>query len=80
MAAGFWNKVKGFFGKVGNGIKKGFQWIKDKAIPAVGKVIKGVAPVAQTVAGALSAVPGQVGAISKIAAPAIGAVNGLFNG
>ena len=27
----FWNKVKGVFGRIGKGIKKGVGWVADKA-------------------------------------------------
>jgi predicted DNA-binding WGR domain protein len=26
---GLWSKVKGVFGRIGGGIKKGYNWIKD---------------------------------------------------
>ena len=42
----FWNKVKGFLGRVGSGIKKGWNWItgnKDKILKVANSVADTVA-------------------------------------
>ena len=51
--------LKDFFGKVGNGLKAGFNWVKDKALPAVGKI-------AQPALNIMSMMPGTLGTIGKV--------------
>lgn len=44
---GFWSKVKGVFGRIGNGIKKGWNWLtknKDTIADVVQKGVDVVAP------------------------------------
>lgn len=44
----FWSKVKGFLGRVGGGIKKGWNWLaghKDKVLNAANQVADTVANV-----------------------------------
>ena len=47
MAAGFWSKVKGVFGKIRQGGKKMFNWLKDgglqKTVNTVGEIATNVA-------------------------------------
>ena len=54
MAPGFWKKLKNFASKVGNAIKKGAAFVRDKIIPGAGKVIKTVAEAAPGVIGAIA--------------------------
>lgn len=44
---GFWSKVKGIFGRIGSGIKKGWNWLtknKDTIADVVQKGVDVVAP------------------------------------
>ena len=68
MAPGFWKKLKNFASKVGNAIKKGAAFVRDKIIPGAGKVIKTVA----------EAAPGVIGAIAGAAGP--GKISDFANG
>ena len=51
--------IKSFFKKIGNGIKKAGRWIRDKALPVVGRIAK-------PVLGLMGALPGHIGMIGKI--------------
>ena len=51
--------LKTFFKKVGNGIKKAGRWVRDKALPAVGRIVKPVMNV-------ISMLPGKIGMIGKL--------------
>ena len=51
--------IKSFFKKVGNGIKKAGRWVRDKALPAVGRIVKPVMNV-------ISMLPGKIGMIGKL--------------
>ena len=45
--AGFWSKMKGVFGRIGSGIKKGWNWLtknKDTIADVVQKGVDVVAP------------------------------------
>ena len=35
---GLWQKIKDFGSKVVKGIKRGYEWVRDKAVPVVKKV------------------------------------------
>ena len=61
--------IKSFFKKVGQGFKKAGRWIKDKALPAVGRIVKPVMNV-------LGLLPGKIGMVGKIGS----AVTGLLHG
>ena len=76
-------KIKGFFQKVGRGIKKAAVWTWDK-IKRVGKGIgkgikwaaKNVVPIATKVLGAVAGGSGKVGAIAN----AVGAIRNVIGG
>lgn len=72
----------GFLGQIGSGIAKfgGKVWngIKNTAA-SVGKIAKPVINVASKVTPFLSALPGHVGAVSAMVAPAVNAVNSWIN-
>lgn len=44
----FLNKVKGFFSRVGRGIKKGWNWVKDKVSRVVAPLYQTAKPVIET--------------------------------
>ena len=51
--------IKDFFKKIGRGFKKAGRWIKDKALPFVGRIAKPILNV-------MSMIPGKIGAIGQI--------------
>ena len=51
--------IKNFLGKIGRGIKKTGRWIKDKALPAVGRIAK-------PILNAISILPGKIGTIGRL--------------
>lgn len=44
----FLNKVKGFFSRVGRGIKRGWNWVKDKVSRVVAPLYNTAKPVIET--------------------------------
>ena len=60
--------IKDFFKKIGRGFKKAGRWIKDKALPAIGRVVKPILNV-------VGLLPGKIGMIGKIG----GAVTNLIH-
>ena len=46
--------IKSFFKKIGRGFKKAGRWIKDKALPAIGRVVKPILNV-------VGLLPGKIG-------------------
>lgn len=62
--------IKSFFKKVGNGFKKAGRWIRDKALPAVGRIAKPVFSL-------IGALPGHIGMVGKIGS---GIANVLHDG
>ena len=52
-------KIKRFFGKIWNGIKSAGRFVKNKALPFVGRLLKPVLNV-------VSALPGKIGMIGKV--------------
>ena len=60
--------IKSFFGAMGSGIRKGWDWTKGatrKAIDVGGRILKPTLNIAHKAAGALATMPGTIGAISK---------------
>ena len=62
--------IKDFFGKIGNGLKAGFNWVKDKALPTVGKI-------AQPALNIMSMMPGTLGTIGKVGSSLFGTAKEL---
>lgn len=70
--------IKKFFKKIGNGVKKGVSWAKDKfhkTVNVVKKFAKPVMGAVDKVSGLLSMVPGKIGLI----AGGVNAANGVAN-
>ena len=62
MAWGLWNKIKQGFKKVGNAIRKGVDFVREKVIkPVTGTVIK---PFRPFISGAIGAIKPQYGAVA----------------
>ena len=51
--------LKSFFKKIGQGFKKAGRWIKEKALPFVGRIAKPILNV-------MSMIPGKIGAIGQV--------------
>ena len=51
--------LKKFFGKVWNGLKNAGRWVKNKALPAIGRVAKPILNV-------MGMLPGHLGVIGKV--------------
>ena len=51
--------LKSFFKNIGNGIKKAGRWIKDKALPVIGRI-------AQPILNVMGMIPGKLGMIGKV--------------
>lgn len=64
--------IKDFFRKIGKGFKKAGRWIKDKALPAIGRVAKPIL----NVIGLLS---GKIGMIGKIGSAVTGVLHDVTN-
>ncbi len=64
--------IKDFFRKIGRGLKKAGRWIKEKALPVIGRIAK-------PILGAMSMMPGQIGAVGKIGSIATNVLHGLVS-
>ena len=64
--------IKSFLKKVGNGIKKAGRWVKNKAIPFVGRLAK---PIMQ----GISMLPGKIGMIGKLGSALTGIAGGVVD-
>jgi phage-related protein len=76
--------IKNLFGKIGGGIKKAFNWIKDKAAPVVSNIWNKISPIAKPLVGLIPGIgpilSGGIHAAEKFAGPVMGIANGLING
>ena len=61
--------LKSFFKKVGNGFKKAGRWVRDKALPVVGRIVKPVLNV-------IGMLPGKIGMIGKLGSAITGVLHG----
>ena len=64
--------IKKFFKKIGNGFKKAGRWIRDKAIPFIGRIAK-------PILGGLAALPGHLGTIGRIGSAVTGIATGVVD-
>ena len=64
--------IKDFFKKIGNCFRKVGRWIKDKALPVVGKIAKPVLNV-------IGMLPGKIGAIGKVGSGIVDVLNNVTN-
>lgn len=77
---------KSFFKKIGNGIKsvatkvkdgivKGFNWVKDKGLPAVSRITHKFQPILEGIA----RIPGKAGMFGKVASGITEGINAISN-
>jgi hypothetical protein len=75
--------IKSFFKKIGGGIKKAFNWVKDKVAPVFNKVWKVASPIvkvgASLIPGVGPAIAGGIGMAEKIVPMAGKIANGIIN-
>ena len=62
--------LKSFFKKIGQGLKKVGRFVKDKALPAIGRIAKPILNV-------MSLIPGKIGAIGQIGSAVTSALHGI---
>ena len=62
--------LKSFFKKIGQGFKKAGRWIKDKALPVIGRIAK-------PILGVMGMLPGKIGLIGKVGSAVTGALHGI---
>lgn len=63
---GFFDKLKNFGSKIVRGIRRGYEWVRDRVAPVVRKIL----PVVQTVGPAVATAVGHPEAAQGIAAGA----------
>ena len=64
--------IKSFFKKVGSGLKKAGRWVKNKAIPFIGRLAK---PILH----GISLLPGKLGLIGKLGSAVTGIAGGIVD-
>ena len=64
--------IKKFFGKVWNGLKKAGRWVKDKALPAIGRV-------ARPILNVMGMLPGHLGLVGKVGSDVAGVASNLID-
>ncbi len=64
--------IKKFFGKVWNGLKKAGRWVKDKALPVIGRVAKPILNV-------LGMLPGHLGVVGKVGSAVAGIASNIID-
>ena len=64
--------IKNFFKKIGNGIRNAGRWIKDKALPVIGRI-------AQPILNVMGMIPGKLGMIGKVGSVVTSALQNITN-
>ena len=63
---GFFQKIKDFGSKIVRGVKKGWEWLRDKAAPVVRKVLPVARTIGTAIGGAIGGPAGMAG-VNKVA-------------
>ena len=63
---------KRFFGKVWNGLKRAGRWVKDKALPVIGRVAKPILNI-------MGVLPGHLGMIGKVGSAIAGVASNVID-
>ena len=64
--------LKRFFGKVWNGLKSAGRWVKDKALPVIGRIAKPILNV-------MGVLPGHLGMVGKVGSAIAGVASNLID-
>ena len=64
--------IKRFFGKVWGGLKRAGRWVKDKALPAIGKF-------ARPILNIMGVLPGHLGMIGKVGSAIAGVASNVID-
>ena len=64
--------IKSFFSKVWGGIRKAGRWVKDKALPVIGRVVKPILNV-------MGVLPGHLGMVGKIGSAVAGVASNIID-
>ena len=64
--------IKNFFRKIGSGFRKAGRWIRDKALPVVGRIVKPILNV-------VGLLPGKIGMIGKVGSAIAGAASNVID-
>ena len=64
--------IKSFFSKVWGGIRKAGRWVKDKALPVIGRVVKPILNV-------MGVLPGHLGMVGKIGSAVAGVASNILD-
>ena len=64
--------LKKFFGKVWNGLKSAGRWVKDKALPVIGRIAKPILNV-------VGMLPGHLGMVGKVGSAIAGVASNLID-
>ena len=62
---GFFDKLKNFGSKIVSGVRRGWDFVKNKVAPVVRKVLPAATSAGQAIAGALGG-PGAAAGVSKV--------------
>ncbi len=62
--------LKSFFKKIGQGFKKAGRWIKEKALPVIGRIAKPVLNI-------MSMIPGKIGMIGQVGSAVTNILHGI---
>ena len=66
------SRIKRFFGKVWNGLKSARRWVKDKALPVIGRVAKPILNI-------MGVLPGHLGMIGKVGSAIAGVASNVID-
>ena len=66
------SRIKRFFGKVWNGLKSAGRWVKDKALPIIGRVAKPILNI-------MGVLPGHLGMIGKVGSAIAGVASNVID-
>ena len=64
--------LKRFFSKVWNGLKSAGRWVKDKALPVIGRIAKPILNV-------MGMLPGHLGMVGKVGSAVAGVASNLID-
>ena len=66
------SRIKRFFGKVWNGLKSAGRWVKNKALPVIGRAVKPILNI-------MGVLPGHLGMIGKVGSAIAGVASNVID-